>query len=70
MRFLTFLLFKSSIWCLEYMETIGFHFESQTGQIDPVEGIKQLHRACHFDCKEGRNKKKDNSLVGLNLTFP
>ena len=52
------------------METIGFHFKSQTGQIDPVEGIKQLHRACHFDCKEGRNKKKDNSLVGLNLTFP
>ena len=39
------------------------------GQTDPVEGRKWLHGACHFDCKEGRNKKK-GSPVGLSLTFP
>ena len=43
MIFLTFHYFKSSICCLEYMETVGFHFGSQMGQTYPVESRKQLH---------------------------
>ena len=43
MRFLTFQCFKSSMWCLEYLKTVGFHFGSQMGQTDPIEGRRQLH---------------------------
>ena len=44
------------MWCLEYLKTVGFHFGSQMGQTDPIEGRRTLHGACRFDSKEGKNK--------------
>ena len=64
MRFLTFQCFKSSICCLEYMETIEFLFESQMGQTDPIEGRRQLHGLVVLTVnKEEISKKEIGKMV-------
>ena len=75
MTFLTFHYFKSSICCLEYMETVGFHFGSQMGQTNLVEGRRQLHglRILTLNKKEISKIEIRKGVVAqlvLSLPFP
>ena len=56
------------------MEIVGFHFESQMGQTNPVEGRRQLHRLVVLTVNKQeiseKEKRKWAAIAQLVSTLP